>query len=94
MTGPDEARAHRLRKLAFRASHCGIRELDILVGGFTAQHLESLTPAELDQLEALLRIPDQTLYAMLRGDAPLPDGPESALVRRIASFAAARFTAA
>ena len=90
----DSTAAHRLRKLAFRAGHRGIRELDILVGGFANRYLESLTPEELDQLEAVLHIPDQTLYAMLRGEAGLPTGPEAALVRRIAAFAATRFQAA
>ena len=41
----------RQRRLLFRCWHRGIREMDLVLGGFADAHLASLTEAELDELE-------------------------------------------
>ena len=55
----------RRRKLRFRASHRGLRELDLFFEAFLAVHLDGLEEKGLDQLEAILDIPDQQVYAWL-----------------------------
>ncbi|WP_259779827.1 succinate dehydrogenase assembly factor 2 [Aestuariispira ectoiniformans] len=71
-------REKRLKRLAFRAVHRGIKELDILVGDFADQFLGDMTEDELNEFEGLLSVPDQEFYAMLRKERSIPeevDGP-------------------
>ena len=49
-----------------------MRELDILVGGFVDARLDTLASAELDELEALLDLPDAELLGWLAGVTPPP----------------------
>jgi antitoxin CptB len=72
----------RRRRLLFRATHRGTHENDLMVGGFVCSHLASFDPAELDELEALLELPDPLLADWLTGRQPIP--PEGgAMLRRI-----------
>ena len=68
----DAARANRLKMIRYRAWHRGIRETDLILGGFADRHLEELNPTQLDEFEALMEQPDQQLYAWIVGreDAP------------------------
>ena len=68
MTEPDKRR----RRLLYRATHRGTHETDLLVGGFVARHLSSLTPEQLDELEIVLDYPDTDLADWLTGRAPIP----------------------
>lgn len=49
--------------------HCrrGMLELDLILGRFSKQHLETLTETQLDTFESLLNTPDPDLYAWLMG---------------------------
>jgi len=40
----------RRKRLLWRASHRGIREMDLILGGFATARIDTMTPAELDQL--------------------------------------------
>lgn len=60
----------RRRKLKFRASHRGLRELDLFMEAFVASHLDGFSDAELDQFEAILDIPDQECLALILGQIP------------------------
>jgi antitoxin CptB len=66
--GSSEARRKRL---FFRARRRGFKEADLIFGAFAATHLDSLDESGLDAFEALLRAPDQQVYAWLQG-APVP----------------------
>jgi antitoxin CptB len=66
---PAERRRARLR---FRCARRGFKEVDLIFGAFAAEHLESLSEEELSTLEALLDVPDQEVYAWLRGHMPVP----------------------
>ena len=77
-----DARANRLKRIRFRSWHRGIKEMDILVGGFADRYLAELTDAELDAFETVLTVPDQELYGMLvRDDPPWPDLDEGMMAR-------------
>lgn len=81
-----EARDRRVKRLAFRAWRRGVRELDLLLGGFADRFLWGLSDAELSAFEAVLAAPDLAVYAALRGDAPIPPGLDSPLFRRLLAF--------
>lgn len=54
--------------------HRGTREMDLLIGTFADRHLASLTPEQLERYEALLQVPDATLYAWITGlEDPTPE---------------------
>lgn len=73
------------KKLLWRATHRGIKEMDILLGGFAAARLENLSAAEIAELEAIIDIPDQQLLSWATNLETLPaDVPP--LLRDILGF--------
>jgi antitoxin CptB len=62
----------RRKRLLWRASRRGIKEMDLIVGGFAEAHLPAMDEAALDAFERLLDIPDQDLlsYATLQVEVP------------------------
>ncbi len=79
MTESDKRR----RRLLYRATHRGTHETDLLVGGFVARHLITLTEADLTQLEAILDYPDVDLADWLTGRQPIPADEPHPLLRRM-----------
>ena len=79
----------RRRKLLFRSWHRGMREVDLVLGGFADAHIDALTAAEIDQYERLLEIPDTELVAWLTGGQPVPAEHQSPLLDRVLAFRAA-----
>jgi antitoxin CptB len=59
---PDTLEARR-KKLLWRATHRGIKEMDMLLGGYVRLHVNTMTAGDLDALEAIIDTPDQTLLA-------------------------------
>ena len=89
MSGMPE-RQKRLKKLSFRAEHRGIRELDILVGSFAKKELESMSEGELDQFEALMHVPDQQFYAILREAREIPEQIDCPVLHRMIAYTRSR----
>ena len=54
----------RRKRIRVRAWRRGMREMDILMGGFVDARVDSLDDAALDELEALLDLPDDEVYAL------------------------------
>ena len=73
----------RRRKLLFRSWHRGIREMDLILGGFANQAIGSLTDGELHQYEHLLEVQDADLLAWVTGTAPIPAAFDTLLFRKI-----------
>jgi len=78
----------RRKRLLFRCWHRGTREMDMILGPFADAAIADLSDAELDELEALIEVPDVDLYAAFSGGAPLPEGQADGLFRRIQGFLA------
>ena len=78
----------RRKRLLFRCWHRGTREMDMILGPFADAAIADLSDAELDELEALIEVPDVDLYAAFSGGAPLPEGQVDGLFRRIQGFLA------
>ncbi len=62
----------RRRKLLFRSWHRGIREMDLILGGFADAAIATLTDAELDQYEHLLELQDADLSVLVHRRAVRP----------------------
>jgi antitoxin CptB len=69
MTEADEIRRKRI---LYRATHRGTKEADATVGGFFVGAIGSLTPAQLDQAEALLEESDLDILDWVTGRAAVP----------------------
>jgi antitoxin CptB len=73
------------RKLLWRATHRGLKELDLVLGGFARQNVSGMSTAELDQFDAIVSLPDTDLYGWLMGEpgAPISRWP---MLSRILTF--------
>jgi antitoxin CptB len=76
----------RRKRLLFRCWHRGTREMDLFMGSFANEQIEQLSDAELDQLEALLELPDLDVYADLTGANPLPSHYAGSVLDRLKTF--------
>jgi len=63
---------NRRKRLLFRAERRGFKEVDLIFGTYAEASLADLDEVGLDQFEALLKAPDQEVYAWLRGAEPVP----------------------
>ncbi len=76
----------RRRKILFRAWHRGMREMDLIMGRFAEERLNTLSEAELDVFEALIEVPDRDLLAWITGREPTPANYDSEVFRQLRSF--------
>jgi antitoxin CptB len=74
----------RRRRLMFRAWHRGTKEADLMIGGFVARNIATLTESELDELEAVLELPDVDLADWLSGRRSIPAHVTSPMLERMA----------
>lgn len=82
---PSESDIRR-RRIRIRAWRRGMRELDILMGGFVDARVDSLSEADLAELEELLDLPDGDLLSWLAGAAAPPPERDTALFKAIIAF--------
>ncbi len=68
----SESQEHRLKRLRMRSWRRGIKEMDIILGGFADERLDSLSADELDAYEVMLSENDQDLYKWVSGALPMP----------------------
>jgi len=66
----------RLKRLRMRAWRRGMKEMDIILGGFVDTEGPSLSDARLDALETLMNRQDQQLFRWVSGDGDV--APEDA----------------
>jgi antitoxin CptB len=76
----DDARIKRLR---FRSHHRGVREADMLVGGYFERWHGAWGTAELDWFEALLEEQDVDILAWAMGAAAVPERWQGAMMARL-----------
>jgi antitoxin CptB len=76
----------RRRRIRFRAWRRGMREMDLIMGGFVDAEIRGLEDRELDALEALLDADDDAVYLWLSTAVPVPPAYDTPLFHRIAAF--------
>lgn len=86
MDSPHETNEARRKRLLWRASHRGMREMDLLLGGFARTHMDRLTENELDEFETIVGLPDQELMGWILGDHPVPQFQATATLKALLSF--------
>ena len=84
MSSPD---LEMIRKrLKWRATHRGIKEMDILIGGYAEAHLPSMSESQLEEFAIILEIPDQELLAWATRQEPIAVQHQSALLDAVLAF--------
>ena len=73
----------RLKRLKFRSEHRGVREADMMIGGFFARHHESWSDAEMAWFEALLEEQDVDIMAWAMGTAAVPERWQGEMMNRL-----------
>lgn len=76
----------RRKRILFRAQHCGMKENDIILGGFAEARIAALSDADLDAFEALLKQPDNDVYTWVSGREAPPAEFATDLMRQILTF--------
>ncbi len=76
----------RRRRILFRSRHRGMREMDLIMGGFADRHLADLLSEDLDALEILLDLPDQEVFSWLTGDVSVPAAHDTPVFRKLKAF--------
>ena len=75
MAGSHRSRAaldKRRRQLLYRSAHRGTREMDILLGGYVAARIASMSDVELAGLERLMDQPDNDMLDWFTGQVEPP----------------------
>lgn len=67
-----ETHENRIKRLRLRSWRRGTKEMDLILGGFADQELETLSADELDAHERLMAEHDQDLYQWISGQAEIP----------------------
>jgi len=76
----------RRKRLLYRATHCGMKENDVLLGGFAEARLAALSESEVDTFENLMNHSDNDLYNWVTGKEPTPDIVDSDVLGMIKTF--------
>lgn len=83
MANPIE---NKRKRVLFRSQHCGIKENDILLGGFAALHIGDLDGAQLDSFERLMEQSDIDIMHWITGREPTPEAFDTPLMKLIKKF--------
>ncbi len=89
-TSPPRDPETRRRRLLFRAEHRGTKECDLLIGGYVAARLADFSAAEMDELEAIMALPDPVLADWLTGRREIPDDVPFPMLRMMRAAAVER----
>ena len=76
----------RRKLLLWRATHRGIKEMDLMLGGFVRDNITAMQPSELDQLEALIDLPDPQLLAWIMGEEPVTEDHSNSITQRFLAY--------
>jgi antitoxin CptB len=85
MTPPPEIETRR-KRLLWRATHRGIKEMDLILGGFVVRHLDQFSVADIGDLERIMDIPDQDMLSWATRQAEVPPEHVSPLLTRILAY--------
>ena len=69
------------KRLLFRSTHRGTREMDILLGSFFKSNMSYLNDDQLNEFEGLIEIPDDDLYNWAMGRMEIPKELDTQLLR-------------
>ena len=82
---PETAQQLRRKRLLWRANHRGMKELDLVIGSFARDNINTLDDKSLDDLENILAIADPVMLDMVNRKTVVPDELDNEVMRQIMS---------
>jgi antitoxin CptB len=76
----------RRKLLLWRANHRGTREMDVLLGGFARDNIDSMQPSELDELERLIDVSDPELMSWIMGEVAVREEYRGPVTERLLAY--------
>ena len=76
-----EDHSTRLKRLRMRSWHRGIKEMDLILGGFADNEMSKLSIEELNEHELMMSENDHDLYNWVSGKSEIPPELLSAINR-------------
>ena len=74
------------KRLLWRATHRGIKEMDLVVGGFAQEQLAHMDAKALLHFADILEIPDQELLAWMTHQETMPESRKSAMLDAMLAY--------
>ena len=75
----SDALLKRRKQMLYRANHRGIKEMDIILGGYADAHIMAMPASALDDFERILSQLDRDLLMWFTGEEPVPPKLASSL---------------
>ena len=75
-----------IKKIIYRSSHRGTREMDLLLGNFVKKHINSLREKELKDLEQILLLEDEIIYKWYFENIPNSKIPICSIANTLKNF--------
>jgi antitoxin CptB len=75
-----------IKKLLYRSNHRGTKEMDLLIGGFAKENLESLNVDELKEFELIINYTDKKLNSWLVDNITDSDLEKFSISKKIKEF--------
>ena len=76
----------RKKKILFKCTHRGTKELDILLGNYVSNHINELKSKELDYLDVILDFNDMDLFKILTKKKEISKKMNKFFVKKIINF--------
>ncbi len=83
---PSDPLEVRRKRLKFRSSYRGMKELDLLISAFAQTYLDDFDSDALRQYEAILDVPDSDLLDWVVKKAPIPAVMDTDVMKKFMSF--------
>ena len=76
----------RKKKILFKCTHRGTKELDMLLGNYVSNHINKLKSKELDYLDVILNFNDMDLFKILSKKKKINEKMNKLFVKKIIKF--------
>jgi len=77
---------NRRKRLLYRSTHRGMKEMDALLGGYAAKHLDNMSAADLSAFEALMDESDNDLMNWILERESSSEAGYEAILRKIIDY--------
>ncbi len=74
------------KKLQFKSSHRGSKEMDILLGSFVEKYIKLFNEGELQMLEAILELDDNDIYRYALDKVTIPIEIDNRVIQLLKDF--------
>ncbi len=81
----------RRKQMIYRANHRGIKEMDIVIGGYADAHVMGMDDETLNAFEAIMDESDRDLFSWFTGEISVPERFDTPLFAAILAFTQDKF---